>query len=42
MGLKIGIGIAIGIALLNIAFWGVVIIGYVLVTAFENIMKLIK
>lgn len=42
MGLKIGIGIALGLALLNIAFWACVIIFYGVVWIFESIAKLLK
>jgi len=42
IGLKIGIGIALGLALLNIAFWACVIIVYGVVWIFESIAKLLK
>jgi hypothetical protein len=42
MGLKIGIGIALGLALLNIAFWACVIIVYGIVWIFESIAKMLK
>jgi len=42
LGLKIGIGIALGLALLNIAFWACVIIVYGIVWIFESIGKLLK
>jgi hypothetical protein len=42
MGLKIGIGIALGLALLNIAFWACVIIVYGIVWILESIAKLLK
>lgn len=42
MGLKIGIGIALGLALLNIAFWVCVVLIYGIVWVFESIIKLLK
>jgi len=42
MGLKIGIGIALGLALLNIAFWACVIIIYGVVWIVESIAKMLK
>jgi len=41
-GLKIGIGIALGLALLNIAFWACVIIIYGVVWIVESIAKMLK
>jgi len=42
MGIKIGIGIALGLALLNIGFWVFLIIGYGIVWVLETIAKLLK
>jgi len=42
MGLKIGIGIALGLALLNIGFWACVILCYGIVWVLETIAKLLK
>jgi hypothetical protein len=42
MGLKIGLGIAIGLVLVNVAFWVAVVFIYGLVWVFESIKKLLK
>ena len=42
LGLKIGVGIVLGIVLLNVAFWGCIILAYLLATLFECIGKWIK
>jgi hypothetical protein len=42
LGLKIGVGIVLGIVLLNVAFWGCIILAYLLATLFECIGKWIN
>jgi len=42
LGLKIGIGIVLGIVLINITFWACIILVYVFVWMFESISKLLK
>ena len=42
LGLKIGVGIVLGIVLLNVVFWACVILAYLLATLFERIGKWIK
>jgi hypothetical protein len=42
LGLKIGVGIVLGIVLLNVAFWGFIILAYLIVTLFECIRKWIN
>ena len=42
LGLKIGVGIALGIVLINVAFWGFIILAYLIVTLFECIGKWIN
>jgi len=39
LGLKIGVGIVLGIVLINVAFWGFIILAYLIVTLFECIGK---
>jgi len=42
LGLKIGVGIVLGIVLINVAFWGCIILAYLLATLFECIGKWIN
>jgi hypothetical protein len=42
LGLKIGVGIVLGIVLINVAFWGFIILAYLIVTLFECIGKWIN
>jgi hypothetical protein len=42
LGLKIGIGIVLGIVFINIAFWTCVLFIYGVVWVFESISKLLK
>jgi hypothetical protein len=42
LGLKIGVGIVLGIVLLNVAFWACIILAYLLATLFECIGKWTK
>lgn len=42
MGLKIGLGIAVGFVLINIAFWAVIVFIYGLIWLAESIAKLLK
>ena len=42
LGLKIGVGIVLGIVLINVAFWGFIILSYLIVTLFECIGKWIN
>jgi hypothetical protein len=42
LGLKIGIGIVLGVVLLNIAFWACVILFYAVIWVLESIPKLFK
>jgi hypothetical protein len=42
LGLKIGVGIVLGIVLINVAFWACIILVYLLATLFECIGKWIK
>jgi len=42
LGLKIGVGIVLGIVLLNVAFWTCIILAYLLATLFECIGKWIN
>jgi hypothetical protein len=42
LGLKIGVGIVLGIVLLNVAFWACIILAYLFATLFECIGKWIK
>jgi len=42
LGLKIGMGIVLGIVLINVAFWGFIILAYLIVTLFECIGKWIN
>jgi len=39
LGLKIGVGIVLGIVLINVAFWGFIILAHLIVTLFECIGK---
>jgi hypothetical protein len=39
LGIKIGVGIVLGVVLLNIAFWGFIILTYMIVTLFECVQK---
>jgi len=42
LGLKIGVGIVLGIVLINVAFWACIILAYLPATLFECIGKWIK
>jgi hypothetical protein len=39
LGIKIGVGIVLGIVFLNLAFWAVIILAYLILTLFEFILK---
>ena len=42
LALKIGVGIVLGVVILNVAFWGFIILAYLIVTFFECIGKWIN
>ena len=39
LGLKIGVGIVLAVVILNVAFWGFIILAYLITTLFECIGK---
>jgi len=42
LALKIALGIVLGVVILNVAFWGFIILAYLIVTLFECIGKWIN
>ena len=42
LALKIALGIVLAIVILNVAFWGFIILAYLIVTLFECIGKLLN